>query len=120
MERVVIRVVEVRGRCPVFKKGDRIVVEGPRVNLRETDALCTHAFASFLPHLVALRKGIKARELGLGRGEKAYVQCLDPGAPYTDGGTVIFEITVVRDEAEESVESGEGGNRGGGHDNRGS
>ncbi|GAB6100805.1 TIGR04076 family protein [Thermococcus atlanticus] len=109
MERLTVRVVEIRGKCPVFKRGDRIVIEGPKINLEETDAICTHAFASLLPYIVALRKGIKPRELGLGRGEKAYIQCLDPGPPYTDGGTVIFEITVVRDEAEEGVESGERG-----------
>ena len=111
MERLEVRVVEVRGKCPVFKLGDRIVIEGPEIKLDETDAVCTHAFASLLPYIVALRKGIKPSELGLGWGDKAYVQCLDPGPPYTDGGTVIFEITVVRDEGEKSLESGEGGNR---------
>ena len=109
MERLEIAVIEIRGKCPVFNLGDRIVIEGPRVKLDETDAICTHAFASLLPYIVALRKGIKPSELGLGRGEKAYVQCLDPGPPYTNGGTVIFEITVVRDEAEEGVEDSEGG-----------
>ena len=111
MERLEIRVIEIRGKCPVFRVEDRIVIEGPEINLKETDAVCTHAFASLLPYIVALRKGIKPSQLGLGRGEKAYVQCLDPGPPYTDGGTVIFEITVMRDEAEESMASGEGGNR---------
>ncbi len=111
MEKLEARVIEIRGKCPVFRMGDRIVIEGPAINLEETDAVCTHALASLLPYIVALRKGIKPSELGLGRGEKAYVQCLDPGPPYTDGGTVIFEITVVRDEGEESLESGEGGNR---------
>ncbi|HIH72389.1 MAG TPA: TIGR04076 family protein [Thermococcaceae archaeon] len=105
MEKLIITVVEIKGKCPVFKVGDKIVIEGPKVNLKETDAICTHAFASFLPYIVALRKGIKASEIGLGKGEKAYVQCLDPGPPYTDGGTVIFEITVVRDEAEKGVEN---------------
>jgi len=105
VERLIITAREIRGKCPVFKHGDRIVIEGPEVKLDETDAICTHAFASLLPYIVALRKGIKPSELGLGRGEKAYVQCLDPGPPYTDGGTVIFEITVVRDEAEEGLES---------------
>ncbi|WP_456365366.1 TIGR04076 family protein [Thermococcus sp.] len=111
MERLEVKVVEIRGRCPIFKPGDRIVIDGPMVKLDETYAICTHAFASLLPYIVALRKGIKPSELGLGRGDKAYVQCLDPGPPYTDGGTVIFEITVVRDEAEKSVASGKGGNR---------
>ncbi len=111
MERLEIKVTEIRGKCPVFNVGDRITIKGPRIDLENTDAVCTHAFASLLPYIVALRKGIKPSELGLGRGDKAYVQCLDPGPPYTDGGTVIFEITVIRDEAEESVASGKGGNR---------
>lgn len=105
MEKLIITVVEIKGKCPVFRVGDKIVIEGPKVNLKETDAICTHAFASFLPYIVALRKGIKASEVGLGKGEKAYVQCLDPGPPYTNGGTVIFEITVIRDEAEKGVEN---------------
>ncbi|HDZ35872.1 MAG TPA: TIGR04076 family protein [Thermococcus sp.] len=109
MEQLEIRVIEIRGKCPVFHTGDRIVVEGPTINLKETDAICTHAFASLLPYIVALRKGIKPNELGLGRGEKAYIQCLDPGPPYTDGGTVIFEITVVRDESKKGVEDSERG-----------
>lgn len=104
MERLEIKVVEIRGKCPVFKLGDRIVIEGPQVKLDETDAICTHAFASLLPYIVALRKGIKPSDIGLGKGDKAYVQCLDPGPPYTDGGTVIFEITVVKNETEESLE----------------
>lgn len=61
MEKLEIRVVEIRGKCPpVFKLGDKIVIEGPKINLKETDAVCTHAFASILPpYIVALRKGIK-------------------------------------------------------------
>lgn len=105
MEKLIITVVEIKGKCPVFKVGDKIVIEGPKVNLKETDAICTHAFASFLPYIVALRKGVKPKDIGLGDEEKAYVQCLDPGPPYTNGGTVIFEITVIRDEAEKGVEN---------------
>jgi len=113
MERLEIKVIEIRGKCPVFNVGDRITIEGPRIDLENTDAVCTHAFASLLPYIVALRKGIKPSELGLGRGEKAYVQCLDPGPPYTDGGTVIFEITVIQDETAKGVEnSPEGSGRG--------
>jgi len=110
LERLIITAVKIKGKCPVFKVGDKIIIEGAKVNLEETNAICTHAFASFLPYIVALRKGVKPREIGLGREEKAYVQCLDPGPPYTDGGTVIFEITVVRNEAEESMENSEGSN----------
>ena len=39
----VIEVEEVRGKCPVYKKGDKIVTDGPRIVLHKTDALCIHA-----------------------------------------------------------------------------
>jgi len=31
-------------------------------------------------------------------GEHAYMQCVDPGEPYTEGGTVIFEIRRIEGE----------------------
>jgi len=107
MEKLIIEAIKIKGKCPVFKVGDKVVIKGSKINLEETDAICTHAFASFLPYIVALRKGVKPSEIGLGKGEKAYVQCLDPGPPYTEGGTVIFEITVIEDETEESLGNSE-------------
>ncbi|AEC52181.1 hypothetical protein PNA2_1266 [Pyrococcus sp. NA2] len=111
MERLVIKVKAIRGSCPVFKIGDKIIIEGPEVKLNETDALCIHAFASILPYIIAFRKGVKPNEIGLGTEKKAYVQCPDPGPPYTPGGTVVFEITVIRNETEKGMENSEGGNR---------
>ena len=49
MERLLIKVVEIRGKCPVFKLGDRIVIEGPEVKLDETDAICTAGNVTALP-----------------------------------------------------------------------
>jgi hypothetical protein len=43
--------------------------------------------------LAPFLKGISARALGIGKGDNTgYVQCPDPGAPYTCGGTVVFEL----------------------------
>ncbi|MEM2122016.1 MAG: TIGR04076 family protein [Candidatus Bathyarchaeia archaeon] len=93
MGKLIIRVKEVKGNCAVFKGGERIVIEGPEVNLKETDKICIHALAPLLHYLVALREGVNPLELGLSKeGEKAYIQCLDPGGPYTSGGTVVFEV----------------------------
>jgi len=93
--RLIISVKEIRGKCPVFKVGDKIVVEEPRIIPQKTDALCVHALGSMLPEIIPLSRGVTFKELGLSRknGEVGYVQCLDPGPPYTSGGTVIFEIT---------------------------
>ena len=84
---------EIRGNCPVYRPGDRIVLdEGYRLNLKETDNVCMHSLSSIMPYYIALYKGVDPRKLGLSQdGKKAYVQCLDP-CDYTGGGTVIFEI----------------------------
>ena len=92
--RLIITVKEIRGNCPVFKVGDRIVMESPRIIVKKTDNICVHALGSMLSMIVPLSRGISFKSLGLTRREeeKGYLQCLDPGKPYTDGGTVLFEI----------------------------
>lgn len=92
--RLVITVKEIRGKCPVFKVGDKIIVEEPKIVIGKTDAFCVHAFGSMLSMIIPLSRGASFKELGLAKeeGEVGYVQCLDPGRPYTSGGTVIFEI----------------------------
>ncbi|RLG56286.1 MAG: TIGR04076 family protein [Candidatus Hydrothermarchaeota archaeon] len=91
---MIIRVKEIRGRCPVYKGGEKIVIEGPEIVLEKTDKLCIHALATILHYIVALREGVDPVKLGLAKkGKKAYIQCLDPGEPYTNGGTVIFEVS---------------------------
>ena len=92
--KLVLTVKEVRGHCPVHKVGDRIVVEVPKIDIASTDALCVHALGSMLSMLVPLARGVSFKDLGLAveEGNVGYVQCLDPGPPYTAGGTVLFEI----------------------------
>ena len=38
-----IVVHEIRGYCPVYKVGDKIVIDDPEIVLERTDALCIHA-----------------------------------------------------------------------------
>ena len=92
--RLVITVDEIQGRCPVYKVGDKIVLEeGFRINMEETDAVCLHSLASIIPYHIALSRGISARSCGLNpdADSPAYVQCLDP-VHKTGGGTVTFRI----------------------------
>jgi len=93
-----IEVCEVRGKCPVHKVGDKIVVDDPKIVLKQTDALCTHALSSLLHYVLALEEGADPVKLGLSKPrdrEHAYIQCVDPGQPYTDGGTVIFRCRRI-------------------------
>jgi len=94
VQRLVITVKEIRGKCPVHKVGDKIIVKAPEIVTAQTDALCVHALGSLLSMIIPLARGVSFKDLGLAHkdGDIGYVQCLDPGEPYTPGGTVIFEI----------------------------
>ena len=100
---LVVAVKEIKGRCPTFRKGDsftlkacyQLVSEGP---------VCMHALASLMPWYNALRVSDPA-DWGIdGKHDKtkAYIQCPDP-CQYTDGGTVIFEISKVSESRPELV-----------------
>ncbi|WJI10268.1 TIGR04076 family protein [Methanobacterium sp. CWC-01] len=94
-----ITVEAIKGRCPVYRKGDRMVFDGPEIVLEDTDALCTHALSTILHYTTILDEHWIPLELGLtreGDEEHAYLQCADPGQPYTEGGTVIFCCRQVK------------------------
>ncbi len=94
-----IQVHEIRGKCPVYREGDRIVIDDPEIDLERTDALCTHALSTILHYTTILERNWCPLELGLtveGDEESAYMQCVDPGRPYTHGGTVIFRCRRIR------------------------
>ncbi|MBM4049662.1 MAG: TIGR04076 family protein [Planctomycetes bacterium] len=97
--KLVITVESIKGRCPVYKVGDKIVLDnGFKFNLQETTNACMHSLASVMPYHVAIAKGVEPRQMGLARKDKddgkAYVHCLDP-CDVTGGGTVTFSIERV-------------------------
>ena len=95
--KLIVRVVEIKGRCPVYEVGNKITLkDGYILDTEESDMVCMHSLASILPYYVALAKGVEAKEIGLSRGDskEAYVQCLDP-CEITGGGTVRLEISRV-------------------------
>ncbi|MBW1958993.1 MAG: TIGR04076 family protein [Deltaproteobacteria bacterium] len=93
-----ITVHDIKGNCPVHNVGDRIIIQNPEINLEETDALCTHALPTILHYVLILEHKWIPFQLGLTKEDdpdNAYIQCLDPGQPYTEGGTVIFRIRKI-------------------------
>jgi len=93
MYRVTVQVKEVRGNCALgYKPGDTFTIE--KFYVKDTGkGVCLHVLASMLTLLAPLLKGVPATALGIGRdNDTGYVQCPDPGKPYTCGGTVVFEL----------------------------
>ena len=79
-----------------YKQGDCFIAEKYYI-VDPNRGLCLHALCSMLTSLTPFLKGISARVLGIGKEDDVgYVQCPDPGEPYTCGGTVIFELRRER------------------------
>jgi len=97
-----IKVKQVHGVCVAgYKPGDEFIIEQFYIKPRQESRICLHALNSMLTLLTPFLKGISAKTLGIGKEDNiGYIQCPDPGEPYTQGGTVIFELR------REAIESG--------------
>ena len=97
--RVIVVVKEVRGYCAAgYKLGDKFTIEWFYIVPDERNPkICLHALNSMLTLLMPFIKGVSARTLGIGlEDDVGYIQCPDPGEPYTKGGTVLFELRRER------------------------
>ncbi len=94
---LIVEVAKIEGNCPVYKVGDRIVLDkGYRINLKETNNICMPSLAAILPYYNALYHGVSPKRLGLARASEshqdvAYVQCAAP-CEITVTSTVTFKI----------------------------
>ena len=92
---VVVEVMEVRGNCVAgYRLGDRFKIKGFYIDSKECEAkVCIHALTAMMSLLSPFIHGVSARLLGIGdKDDEGYLQCPDPGKPYTCGATVVFKI----------------------------
>ena len=75
-------------KCPHIKEGDKFVIEGTMLNLKETTALCTVALSSINYSLYMMSNADDPKSFG--RGDVYCLQCPDPDT------RVIFEISRER------------------------
>ena len=72
-------------QCPYVKEGDKVVIEGTMVNLKETDSLCAVALGAIQYSLFMMGKAKDPKDFG--RQNVYTLQCPDPET------RVIFEIS---------------------------
>jgi uncharacterized repeat protein (TIGR04076 family) len=86
--RIIVTAVSVEGICSAgIKKGDRLTVVNPGVDLSRTDRICINALSSLMPFL---------RQFSidpLPENARTIVGCPDPGPEHRGRGHVLFEIT---------------------------
>ena len=95
--RVIYEVEEINGSCPIYKKGDKIVIDSQYpaevINLKESKAVCMRVLDNAWSHVIYQTGSDKLLTyLGAGTGE-CRIACSMPGKPYTKCGYVMFRIT---------------------------
>lgn len=92
MKHLIVEVIEKKGRCAAgYEIGDKFEIN-KNVSI-DGNKICYFAISSLMPCFIALQMGSRPKEIGLSKEEEvSYMQCSDPGEPFTPGGTVIFKI----------------------------
>ena len=73
------------------------MVQGARVDIEELGktmiTIVDHALTAMMSLLSPFIHGVSAKLLGIGdKDNEGYIQCPDPGKPYTCGRTVVFKV----------------------------
>lgn len=94
--RVIYEVEEIRGNCPLYKVGDKIVFDSHHsvemVNTKESDAVCLRAIHNMWNHQAwQVGSNNVVKHLSGIVGE-CRIACPMPGDPYTPCGYTIFRI----------------------------
>ena len=94
--RVIYEVEDIRGTCPVYKVGDKIVFDSQypveAINSKESDAVCLRAIHNMWTHLTWQAGSDPVVTHLSGVAGEYRIACPMPGDPYTPCGYVIFKI----------------------------
>jgi len=96
---VIVEVIEACGRCATgYRPGDTFAIKGFYIDPKECGVkIRIHALVGMMSLLSPFIHGVSAKLLGIGKkDDEGYIQCPDPGKPYTCGGTVVFKVKRAR------------------------
>lgn len=94
-KRVIFEVEEVRGTCPLYGVGSRIVIDTEpleTINVKESDDVCMRVVDNMAYRGVWTAGNDDLLRHMVGVDGECRTQCPNPGEPYTPCGTVVFRI----------------------------
>ena len=94
--KTIVEVTKVKGKCPIHKEGDKIVIKNSAIDLKETDAVCLKALTTGLLgwYLIWERGSEEQLKVALADGCESW-RCPEVGEPYSPYGPVLFKIRRV-------------------------
>lgn len=106
--KVVLECMEIRGSCPIYKEGDRVVINEPIIDTRNSvssgryqipNAICYPMILDFGFYYRPICRGVSLRELGLAKeeGDEGYFSCHAPdlGESPKAHGTIIWKVKRI-------------------------
>lgn len=76
MGKIAITVKKIVGKCPLYRVGDRILLNDFYIVTNESANICLHAFTGLSTLLSAFAHGISAKDLGIGKhNDLGCLQC---------------------------------------------
>lgn len=94
--RVIYEVEEIRGSCPIYKEGDKIVLDSvypaEKLNKEESNEICLRVIHNMWHHLIWQGGSEEVVKHMVGITGEYRIACPMPGDPYTPCGYVIFKI----------------------------
>jgi len=93
--KVIAKIDSIIGSCPVYKGGEKIVVENSAINLDETDAVCLPLLSTMM-HEFMWRQHLGHGSAGAGGWDysKERTKCPKAAPPYGEGYVVVSWETV--------------------------
>ncbi len=91
--RVIYQVEEIRGECPLYEIGDKIVIDTEPIetlNLKESDKVCMRAVDNMCYRLVRTAASDDLLKHVVAVNGEYRIACPNPGPPYTPCGFVVF------------------------------
>jgi len=91
-------IAEVRGMCVAnYRPGEVLTIKGFYIDPKECSTrMCINALMGIAGLLSPFIHGVSAKLPGIGHKGEEYVQCLDPGKPYTCRGTRVLRVKRVK------------------------
>ena len=95
--RVIYEVEEIKGNCPIYEKGDKIVMDSQGstevINLKDSKAVCMRVLHNAWTHLMFQAGSDDVVNYLAGGVGECRIACPMPGKPYSKCGYVIFRIS---------------------------
>jgi uncharacterized repeat protein (TIGR04076 family) len=95
--KVVATIDSVHGTCPIYRGGEKIVMQDGILNLKETDAVCLQLLSTLIHEYMAKQHQDYWQTTGGFDYSKEKTKCPRGGPPYGDGYVIVSSESIPQE-----------------------